>query len=194
MQIDWGTRTIFVYKADAFMTNLGGGVYEMDTNAFRLALKDAEDSEAGMPHPDTHSHNTAVSMSGITLAHVVTITNGYEVEFEDGQYAVNLVGTNNNISDVAVVNQVSIRSFNSAGLQLVETGVSGLTTEESNQLSLAAASAVDSEITRKMSTNRAVITENPDGTQTIVVYDDDTETPYITWTVDVDRLIRTPVP
>lgn len=47
---------------------------------------------------------------------MVIIVNDYQVEFEDGQYAVNLVGSNNNIADIAVVNQVQIRSANSAGL------------------------------------------------------------------------------
>jgi hypothetical protein len=43
--------------------------------------------------------------------------NNYTVTFEDGQYAVNLVGANSNIADVVNVNQVSVRSANSAGLQ-----------------------------------------------------------------------------
>lgn len=36
--------------------------------------------------------------------------------FEDGQYAVNLIGANSNIADRVNVNQVSVRSANSAGL------------------------------------------------------------------------------
>jgi len=36
---------------------------------------------------------------------------------KDGQYAVNLVGANSNVGDVVNVNQVSVRSSNSAGLQ-----------------------------------------------------------------------------
>jgi hypothetical protein len=38
------------------------------------------------------------------------------VTFEDGQYAVNLVGANSNIPDKTNVNQVSVRAFNTAGL------------------------------------------------------------------------------
>jgi len=38
------------------------------------------------------------------------------VTFEDGSYAVNLVGANSNISDITNLNSVSVRAANSAGL------------------------------------------------------------------------------
>jgi hypothetical protein len=47
---------------------------------------------------------------------VIEIINDYTVTFEDGQYAVNLVGANSNIADRVNVNQVSVRAANSAGL------------------------------------------------------------------------------
>ena len=187
MQINWGTRVITVYRADAFMTDLGGNVYEMDTNAFRLALKDVEDSEEGMPHPDTHRHNTTVTVGGVTLAHVLEIINGYTITFDDGQYAVNLSGTNNNIPDVANVNQVSIRSFNSAGLQVVETGVSGLTPEEAAAL---IAIALDARITKKAMINKAVISLDD---LTVTIYDDDEVTPILVFDISADKRVRTPV-
>jgi len=186
MNIDWGTSVINVFKADAFMTNLGGGIYEMDTDAFRLALKDAEDSEDGMAFPDTHRHNTAVTVGGITLAHVLEIINGYTITFEDGQYAVNLKNTNNNIPDVTNVNQVSLRSFNSAGLQIVETGVSGLTPSESADLTAAADDAAKA---RKAAVNKAVI--SPDDL-TVTIYDDDGLTPIFVFDISADQRVRTP--
>jgi hypothetical protein len=120
ISVDWGTKIISVPQS--YLSSLGGGVYELDTDQFRLDLKALEDDEAGIPFPDTHNHNTEVTVGGVTLARVFEIINGYTVTFEDGQYAVNLVGTNNNIPDVANVNQVSIRSFNSAGLIVGEGG------------------------------------------------------------------------
>jgi hypothetical protein len=117
ISINWATKVINVPKAD--LTNLGGGVYELDVDWFRLQLKNIEDSEEGMNFPDTHRHNTEVTLGSLVLARVVEIINGYTITFEDGQYAVNLVGANNNISDVANVNQVSIRSSNSAGMIVV---------------------------------------------------------------------------
>jgi len=46
----------------------------------------------------------------------VEIINGYTITFEDEQYAVTLIGANNNILDVINFNQVSVRPTNSAGL------------------------------------------------------------------------------
>lgn len=222
MQIAWGTRVIYVFRSDAFMTNIGGGIYDMDTDAFRLSLKDLEDSEEGIPHPDTHSHNTAVTLSGVTYAHVLTITNGYRITFEDGQYAVNLKGTNNNIADVTNVNQVSLRSFNSAGLQIVETGVSGLTPEESADLATAASEATDAAtdaaiaaaqateaaaqatVAANKATNAAADAEigrklstnkaviSPDDLL-VTIYDDDGLTVLYQFDISEDKRIRTPV-
>ena len=134
ISINWGTKVIFVPKAD--MTQIQTvpfEVRELNVNTFRLALKDLEDSEEGMAHPDTHRHNTEVSLGGITLARAVEIINDYTVTFEDGQYAVSVVGANSNISDVVNLNQVSIRTANSAGLITTSSG-SGLSVEEHDKL------------------------------------------------------------
>jgi hypothetical protein len=114
ISIDPATRVITIPQAD--LTSLGGGVYQLDVNQFRLWLKDYEDNETGMYLPDTHRHNTEVTVGGVTLARVIEIINGYTVTFEDGAYAVTLTGGNNNIADVMNVNNVSLRSNNSAGL------------------------------------------------------------------------------
>jgi len=117
VHIDWGSKIIFVPKC--YLTLIQASptvIYEMDLNDFRMKLKDLEDDEEGMPHLDTHRHNTEVTIQGINFARVIEIINGYTITFEDGQYAVNLVGANSNIGDVVNVNQVSIRSNNSAGL------------------------------------------------------------------------------
>lgn len=123
--IDWPTKTINVPKAD--LTLITGDLYELDVNDFRLDLKALEASEEGMSYPDTHTHNTEITVAGVTYARAVEIINGYQVEFEDGLYAVRLAGANNNIFDVEngilVRNQVSIISNNSAGL--INAGGSG---------------------------------------------------------------------
>jgi hypothetical protein len=133
ISIDWLSRVIFVPQAD--LTPLGGGVYELDVNAFRLSLKSIEASEIGMPFPETHRHNTQVSLAGATYARTMEIINGYTVEFEDGQYTVVCSGANHNIGDVKVVNSVSLIIGNAAGLIVVAGGEGGgLTTQEHNQL------------------------------------------------------------
>lgn len=125
--INWSTKIISVPQAD--LTNLGGGIYELDVDAFRLELKDLEDSEAGMPYDKTHNHSTEVTLSGVTYARLFEIINGYTVEFEDGQYTVKCVGANHNLGDVKVVNQVSLLIGNSAGLITVVSG-SGVTAQD----------------------------------------------------------------
>ena len=120
LSINWTTQVITVPQS--YLTFLSGSDYELDVDQFRKDLNNIQDSEEGMPFLDTHRHNTEVVLGTITLARVVEIINGYSVTFEDGQYIVNLTGANNNLLDVTNLNQVSIRSSNSAGLITVISG------------------------------------------------------------------------
>ena len=120
--INWGTRVIYVPKVDTTLVqSVPFEVRALDINAFRLALIALEDTPEGMSFPQTHNHNSSVTLSGVSYAQVVEMINGYTVTFEDGQYAINLTGANSNLSDVINVNQVSVRSSNSSGL-IVTTG------------------------------------------------------------------------
>lgn len=119
--VDWDQQIINVPKtATQLVQSNPTEIRDLDLNLFRLQLKNLEDDADGMAFVDTHSHNTIVTVGGVTLAHVLIIINGYTVTFEDGQYAVNLVGANSNVGDVTNVNQVSIRAANSAGLVHIE--------------------------------------------------------------------------
>lgn len=141
LSIDWATKVITVPQAD--LTNLGGGVYELDVDAFRLELKAIEDNEDGIVFPDTHRHNTTVTLAGATYARSVELINSYTVEFEDGSYTVVCVGANHNVGDVKVVNSVSLIIGNSAGLITVTSG-SGVT--EQDKEDIAALVALDLEV------------------------------------------------
>ena len=115
--IDWTSKVIYVPKADLTLIQmLPLEIRELNIDWFRCQLKALEYSEEGMWADDTHKHNTEVSLGGLTFARVVELINDYTVTFEDGNYAVNLVGANSNIGDKVNVNQVSVRSYNSAGL------------------------------------------------------------------------------
>jgi hypothetical protein len=117
ISIDWINRIIKIPRNDLTLIQESPvEVRELNINWFRLQLKSLEDSELGMLYPDTHSHFTEVYLGGIVYARVVEIINNYTIEFEDGQYSVNLVGANSNIGDKINVNQVSVRSNNSAGM------------------------------------------------------------------------------
>jgi hypothetical protein len=129
--VNWGTKVINITQS--YLTPLGGSVYELDLNELRLDLKDLEDGAEGMAFPDTHYHNTEVTFSGVTLARVIVFINGYTVTFEDGQYAVEAKGANSNLADVMNLNQVSLRSFNTAGL-IVTSGGSPWTQQEKDDL------------------------------------------------------------
>lgn len=138
--INWATRVIKV-PVD-FMTLISGGggagsLYELDVNDLRLALKDIED-DVGMPYLDTHRHNTAITISGVTYARTFEVINGYTVEFDDdvyNHYTVRCVNANHNIADVIVLNTVSLIIGNSAGLVVVtENTGSGLSVEQADML------------------------------------------------------------
>lgn len=116
--INWKDKIINVPRADMILVqSVPVEIRQLNINDFRMALKDLEDSAEGINFLDTHLHYPPIEVGGAILARVVAIINGYTVTFEDGQYAVNLVGSNSNIADVTNVNQVSVRSSNSAGLQ-----------------------------------------------------------------------------
>lgn len=117
IDVDWVTKVIYVPKS--YMTlvqSIPTEIRSLDIDLFRHDLKDLEASVVGAIYMDTHRHSPEVTVGGVTLARVVEIINGYTVTFEDDQYAVNLMGANSNIADVTNVNQVSVRSSNSAGL------------------------------------------------------------------------------
>lgn len=132
--IDWATKIISVQKIDMELIQSNPiEIRKLDLDWFRLQLRALESSEEGEPFLPTHIHNTEVIVSGVTLARVVEIINGYTVVFEDGQYMVNLVGANSNVADVTNLNQVSIRSFNTAGLIADEDGEGFTLTEEAKE-------------------------------------------------------------
>jgi len=115
--VDWGNKIISISKSDLELVQVSPTeIRRLDINWLRLELKNLEDSSDGMPMDDTHRHNPPVEVGGVTLARVVEIINDYTITFEDGAYAVNLYGANSNAGDRVNVNQVSVRSANSAGL------------------------------------------------------------------------------
>lgn len=129
LDVDWAGNDanpyrIFVPRADMSVVQASPEIRELDVDAFRLELKDLEASVEGMPWPDTHTHDTEATLSGLVYARRFRILSPYTVEFEDGQYAVRAVGANHNILDVKIANQVSLLVQNSAGL------ISGTAIEE----------------------------------------------------------------
>lgn len=130
--INFGTLVISVLQSD--LTFISGSLYELDTNQFKKDVAAILDDEEGMPYKDAFSHNGEVTLAGVTFARTLEFINGYTITFEDLQYRVRLVGSNNNISDVANINQVSILSQNSAGLIVTDSGAGDWSVAEKEQL------------------------------------------------------------
>lgn len=116
ISIDPLTFEIHVPKADMTLVQASPEIRELDLDVFRLELKAYEAAEYGIYLLKTHNHNTQVTLGNLTFSRVIEILPPYTVTFEDGQYAINLVNANSNVSDKTNVNQVSVRSANSAGL------------------------------------------------------------------------------
>lgn len=129
--VDPQTFIITIPQTD--LTWISGTLYELDTDAFRLALKTWEASEEGIVFQKTHNHNTQVTIVGTTYARAINILSPYSIKFQDGQYTVVLKGSNNNIFDVAggilYQNQVQVIPTNAAGLIVITSG-SGVTEQD----------------------------------------------------------------
>jgi len=117
ISIDFPRSEIFIPKEDLSLVQMHPTeIRNLDINWFRMQLKNLEDTPEGMGYQKTHNHSGEVELGGLTYSRVVEILEPYTVTFENGQYAVNLQGANSNIGDRVNVNQVSVRSANSAGL------------------------------------------------------------------------------
>lgn len=123
--VAWGSKIISVPKADTTLVDAGPPeIRKYDVFAkLWTELKALEDDADGMVSVDPQSHNTTVTVGGVTLSHVVRIINGFTVTFESGSYQVNLEGANHNVLDVANMNATALRSSNSAGLIVSGSGV-----------------------------------------------------------------------
>lgn len=116
--IDWATYVINIPRADMqLIQSTPIEVRQLDITTFHETLRDLEDGFDGIVNPSTHNYAASTEISGVILAQVMEVLAPYTVTFEDGQYAVNVVGGNSNIADRVNINNVGVRTANSAGLQ-----------------------------------------------------------------------------
>jgi hypothetical protein len=127
ISVDCLTRTVTVPKADTTLIQASPEIRELNSNTFRLWLADWADGEDGIAMPYPFNHNTEVVIDGLAYARTIEIINGYTITFEEGvtPWAVNIVGSNNNIHSKTNVNHVSVRPNNSAGLVNVRAAEDG---------------------------------------------------------------------
>lgn len=114
--VDWNTLVITIPKADTTLVAAGPPeIRALSINDLWTELHAIQQSEQGIVHLDIFLRRPARTLAGVTYAPELEIINGYTLEFEDGQYAVNVIDGNSNVSDVQVRNQVGVNTANSAG-------------------------------------------------------------------------------
>ena len=122
ISINWLTRVIYIPQD--YLTPLGGVGYRLDIESFRNDLKNIEDSEEGIIHPETHTRNAPSILSGVTYAQLFKVINNYTITFQNTgiPYVVFPVGANHNIGDVTNFDGgMSLVIGNSAGLIVVSS-------------------------------------------------------------------------
>lgn len=163
IQIDWPSKSVTVDQSDC--TLVSGTFYTIDTDIIWLAIIALEDDPEGMPWPHVLNNAPPVTIAGTTLARSLAMVNGYTIEFlPDSQWTVQLEASNNNFWSVGdgilVQNQVQVIPTNAAGL------VHGIAMQQ------------DTELTRKMLTNKQVLSDG--SSANLVTYDDDNVTVLLT--------------
>lgn len=121
LSLDPATKVISVPQAD--LTFVSGTLYTLDSNQFRIDVMALLASENYIWMEDAYSHNTEVTVAGVTYARTLEFINGYSITLENtgSAYTVRIEGSNNNIFDIenGILNPtplVTVISTNSAGL------------------------------------------------------------------------------
>ena len=166
--VNWNTKVVTIPKADTVFISNPPDVRSLDVTTLWTNLIDIQDGEEGISYLDIVRNTPPLTVAGVTLARVIEIINGYTITFENGAWAVNIVGGNSNLADVVNKNSVSVNTGNSAGF--IQGSGSGLT----------AAQATTLELIRKIQTNRLEIAAG--ATANWKLYDDDNAL-LLTWDV-----------
>jgi len=125
------TGEITIQQADMTLLQASPEIRGLDVDALRLELRDLESNRWA---PKTHNHSTTLTLVGTTYQRKLEFLDPYFFTFTGSGYTVQLSNGDNNIDEKTPGVNVSMRSANSAGSVVVETGVSGLTPSESAEL------------------------------------------------------------
>lgn len=115
--VDWGALVVTVRQAD--LTLVSPGVYELDIVTFWQNLHDIQDTLPAMGFARIMQGlpPTSFSPRGVVID---PDDAGWLIEFEDGQYEVQLVNGNSDVQSSRVQNQVSITSRVTTGASAAE--------------------------------------------------------------------------
>lgn len=137
ISIDPATKVITVPQADC--TFVSGTFYRLPSETkFRFDVNALMDDEDRIWLQPPISHNTEVTVAGVTYARFIEIINGFSITFTpDTPWTVEITESNNNLHDVAAgilnQNQVQVITTNAAGLISVSSG-SGLDAGQDTKL------------------------------------------------------------
>lgn len=167
LSLDPATKVISVPQAD--LTFVSGTLYTLDSNQFRKDVMGLLASENYIWMDDAFSHNTEVTVAGITYARTLEFINGYSITFEDtgAAYTVRIEGSNNNIFDVenGILNptdKVTVISTNSAGLI---TG--SITIADLENITMENGETLAESLRLIRAASAGIIVQQPDGSYTI---------------------------
>ena len=117
ISIDWPTAVINIPRADMIVVSSSPiEIRQLNIEDFWRDVRVLEESPEGRAFSRVLNHDQPKPIGGVDLGRVVEVLPPYTVTFEDGAYAVNLSGGNQNLGDRLNFNQVQVRSSNSAGL------------------------------------------------------------------------------
>ena len=126
ISINWLTKVIYIPQS--YVTFVSGSRYTLDIEKLRNDLKNLEDTDEGMPYPDTHARNKPVTLSGVVYAQTFEILPPYTISFENTgtPYVVVAEGANHNIGDVTNFDGgMSLVVGNSGGLIVNTVNIGG---------------------------------------------------------------------
>lgn len=138
--VDWIAKTISIPVSD--LTLVSGTWYRLSMVDFLIEIRRLEASPVdGLWAIEILDHtNPQIDFAGADYYGFDKIVNGYSVQFEPPATRVDLIGSNNNIADVLIVNGISVVPSNTAGGQRITAG-SGVTAQD--KIDIAALSATD---------------------------------------------------
>lgn len=161
---------------------------ELSAATLKDAIKDAEDDQSsGIVFPDIAEFGNPVTLTGsVSTAQTVILQDQWRILSlaTSGTFTVsggNVVNTNNGADIFSTSNTIPTNNLLSANGVLVETGVSGLTADESTQL----------ELIKQILANGSTTVDNGDGSCTTTVYDSDDQSGGVVGVWDVDDTNRT---
>jgi len=131
--VDWIAKIVVIPASDLIL--ISGTRYRLNMASFLAECRRLEWAFADgfWAEPILQHTDALIDFAGANYAGFDKIINGYVIQFSAPATRVDLLGSNNDIIDVLIVNGISVVPSNSAGLQVVSSG-SGLDAVQDTKL------------------------------------------------------------